>query len=752
MFAYKNNAIIQTKRHFIYMLVCLFAGMLQPAYAAQPDKSAAGSDKRPRIGLALSGGGARGSAHIGILKILEQNHIPVDYIAGTSMGSVIGALYASGMSPEDIEHALAEIDWDGVFNDAGPRSDKTFRDKADDRLYLIEQQIGVKDGEMQVPTALIQGQRFELVIRKLTIQASQIKDFDKLPIPFRAIATDITTGEEIIMGSGDLGVAVRASMAVPAAFAAVERDGRLLVDGGLANNLPISVVRDMGADIIIAVDISTPLFKRDELNNALAIVGQLTGLLTRRNTERQIASLTERDVFIVPDMGKITSGDFKEYNQAIADGVNAATKQLDQLKPLAISDEAYAQHMATHNTDYYKPVVIDFVRITDDSIVDDEVLRAHLDVHPGDLLDPDVISEKVGKVYALGNYSHVRYNIIEEDGKTGLEITATEKEWGTSGIEFGLELSTDLNGETIFNIAAAYTKKPMNSLNAEWRTILQIGEDPALATEWYQPLDVRGDYFIHPIAGTRRTTFNNFSGSDIVSKHRVRQNQLTLWAGRNFDNLARLRIGYQRGNGSVDLLTGDPDNPDLYIDDFESGNVLVDFTYDTLNDVPFPTDGTGISLDYLASREGLGADQNFDQASFVVLSANPVGKGSILLGASFNTTFDDDAPIQNLFREGGFLNLSGLQQNQLSGQHSGQLTAAYMYKLSKSRFFSTYVGASLELGNTWNNTNEIDFDNSLVAGSLFVGVDTPLGPAYLAIGAAEGGEQSLYLFVGPPWF
>ncbi|HED16977.1 MAG TPA: patatin, partial [Gammaproteobacteria bacterium] len=186
--------------------------------------------------------------------------------------------------------------------------------------------------------------------------------------------------------------------------------------------------------------------------------------------------------------------------------------------------------------------------------------------------------------------------------------------------------------------------------------------------------------------------------------------------------------------------------------DFDNGEIKLDFTYDTINSIPFPTEGSFMSLNYLASREGLGADQEFDQAGFQVLSTFSSGKGSLLLGASYNTTFDDDAPIQNLFRSGGFLKLSGLQLNQLSGQHSGRLTAAYLYELKKLRFFKFYAGASLELGNTWNDTSDVDFNNSLVAGSVFLGADTPIGPVYVAVGAAEGGEQSLYLFVGPPWF
>ncbi len=731
----------------------LFFGCAQFVCASQTNLSEAAASQRPRIGLVLSGGGARGAAHVGILKILEQNHIPIDYIAGTSMGSVIGALYASGMTPDEITRALTQIDWQEVFNDSGPRIDKTARDKADDRLYQVNQQIGVKDGSIHLPTALVQGQRFEQVIRKLTLQASMVQNFDNLPIPFRAIATDITTGNEVVLGKGDLGVAIRASMAVPGAFAAVEIDGQLLVDGGMANNLPVSVVRNMGADIVIAIDISTPLLKRDQLNDALSIIDQLTGLLTRDNTEQQINHMMDQDILIIPELGNLTASDFNRYEEAISAGTAAATKQLAQLKPLAISADEYAQHMANHNTDYFQRPVIEFIHIDNNSIVNDDVLRDRIQIKPGDRLDTDIIDKGINEIYTLGNYSHVGYTIVKENNKTGLKVTATEKEWGTSGIQFGLDLSSDLDGASSFDFSVAYTQKPINGLNGEWRSIAVIGENPTLLTEWYQPLDNREYYFINPILSIRHQSFNVYSGSNIFSKHRIEQTAAELWIGRNFaEQVARLRIGVIRGSGSVDLLTGDPTDPILQFDDFNAGSFSAELRYDSLDTVSFPTTGSAAELIYSVSREAIGADADYDQASIQALAAYPLGSGTMLLRGGFNTTLKDKGTIDSLYQIGGFFNLSGLQQNQLAAQHSGIVLAAYMHKLNQSQFFSTYVGASIELGNAWQDTNEINMNNTLTAGSIFVGADTPVGPLYIAFGATESGEKSLYLFIGSPWF
>ena len=753
MLVIKHLEISQSSRLIISLLVSFVLGQIQPLQASQIDESNSISPDRPRIGLVLSGGGARGSAHIGILKILEQNRIPIDYIAGTSMGSVIGALYASGMTADEITQALSKINWESVFDDNGPRSEKTTRDKADDRLYQVDQQIGVKDGSIHLPTALIQGQRFELILRKLTLQASLIRDFDKLPIPFRAIATDITTGEEVVIGKGDLSVAIRASMAVPGAFAAVEIDGRLLVDGGMANNLPVSVVRDMGADIVIAIDISTPLLKREELNDALSVIDQLTGLLTRGNIERQISGLSESDILITPELGSLSAADFSLYEDAINIGTIAATKQLHQLKPLAVSAADYTQHMATHNTDYFQPPVIEFIRINNNSTVNDEVLRDRIQIKPGDLLDTDIIDRGINEIYTLGNYSHVSYALIEEKAKTGLIITAREKEWGTNSVQFGLELSTDLDGSSSFDFSVAYTQKPINGLNGEWRTIAVLGENPTLLTEWYQPLDNREKYFINPIILGGHQSFNLYSGDNVFSKHRIKQASVELWIGRNFANqTSRLRVGVNRATGNIDLLTGDPTDPRLKFDNFDAAAFSTEFRYDEFNTVSFPTSGSAMEIIYQASRESLGADTNYDQASIQAAAAYPLGTGTLLFRGGFNTTLKDKGTIDSLYQIGGFLNLSGLQQNQLTAQHTGILLTAYMHKLNNSRYFSTYAGASLELGNAWQDTGDISMNNMLTAGSIFVGADSPVGPVYIAFGASEGGDKSLYLFVGSPWF
>ena len=271
---------------------------------AQPTAALDGSstDYRPRIGLVLSGGGARGGIHVGVLRALEELRIPIDYIAGTSIGAVIGGFYASGLTADQIEDVIDNIDWDAAFLEDTPRALRSFRRKREDDLFLVARAPGLNDGQFDFPLGVVQGQIIDLITSETVLPASRIRNFDDLPIPFRAVAADIATGEAVVLGSGNLANALRATMSVPAIIAPIEIDGRLLVDGGVAMNLPIEVARDMGADIVIAVDITSPLLAREELDTVLDVTAQLTTLLTRYGVEAQLETLTSSDVLLTAEV------------------------------------------------------------------------------------------------------------------------------------------------------------------------------------------------------------------------------------------------------------------------------------------------------------------------------------------------------------------------------------------------------------------------------------------------------------------
>ena len=702
---------------------------------------------RPKIGLVLSGGGARGAAHIGVLEVLEEMHVPIDCITGTSMGSIVGALYASGMNTAEIRKTLISIDWEDAFNDNIPREDRSFRRKRDDDLYLIKRKPGIgDDGKIKLPTGFLQGQKIDLIFKELILPVSGIRNFDELSIPFRAVATDITTGEAVVLSSGDLAKSMRASMSVPSIFSPVEIDGRLLVDGGVSNNLPVNVARDMGADIIIAVDISTPLKKRGELVSALSITAQLSGILTRRNTEEQIASLTDKDILIVPDLKGISSADFDESGDAIPKGRIAAEQHRGELAGLAISEADYADIVRALPERQTTPPVIDFIKLDNQSRVSDDVIMARLHVKTGEPLDVKKLEHDIGIIYGLELFENVVYDVVEEDGRKGLIIHAKERSWGPNYLQLGLELGDNFKGDNSYNLGASYTRTVINRLNGEWRTMFQIGERPGIATEIYQPLDIESRYFINPRIFYVESNYNVFSpDADIIAVYRVSSYGVDIGGGREFGAWGQARLGYRRYAGDVEVRIG---SPTQYENKYNSAELYGRLAVDKLDDLNFPRTGYFGRLEYLWSDTALGADTDFNQVMFNGGFAYTWDRNTLLTGASFYVTPDNDAPVQNLFRLGGLFRLSGYLADELSGQQLGLLKLIYMRRIGDFNLLPTYLGGSLETGNTWQDMDDIEFSNLIFAGSLFVGLDTFLGPLYIAYGLAEHNNNSFYLYLG----
>jgi NTE family protein len=707
--------------------------------------------QRPKIGLALSGGGARGAAHIGVIKVLEELRIPIDYIAGTSMGAVIGGLYASGMSSDEVEKQLATIDWNDVFSDKPSRPDRSQRRKDDDILYLVKGKIGVTDSAITLPTAVVQGQKFDLILKALTLPVSNISDFDLLPTPYRAVAMDITTGEEVVLSTGDLSIAMHASMAIPGAFAPVELDGKLLVDGGAANNLPISVVREMGADIVIAIDISTPLLKREELGGALAVIDQLTGILTRRNTEAQIETLLDDDILIIPSLGDIATMSFEKVEEAIEVGRLSGQMKAQQLASLSVNDQAYQAYKITRARDESHSNIIEFVHFKNDSSLSEEVLKKHLAIQPGQEFDLDKIERGVADIYGLDIFESVRYDIVEEAGETGLAVHVKQKSWGTDSLQTGLELSSDLTGQSSFNLGFAYTKQPFNELNGEWRTAFQLGEEPAIFTEIYQPLDPAAKYFAAAGLSWEDRDIRLFSDTSgrADAEYEVARWGLRFAVGRNIGKWGEVRVGIRRFTGNANLSVGSPAFRSF---DFDDGQVFARAKIDTVDNLNFPRHGSLTSVEWTAGLEDVGAENDYDQVLLRLSGARSWADGTLITSLRFGSTVGGDASINNRYRLGGFMNLSGLEQNQLSGQHTGLMTIAYQYRVYHSQLFPLYAGSALQLGNTWEERSDISLDNALTSATVFLGADTPIGPFYLGYGYTEGGNDAVYLFLGQPFF
>ncbi len=709
---------------------------------------------RPKIGVALSGGGARGAAHVGVLKVLEELKIPIDYIAGTSMGAVVGGLYASGMSSDEIAEQLDLIDWETVFNDKPERPERSQRRKNDDRLYLVKGKVGVGEHGLRAPKAVVQGQKFDLILKSLTLPVVNINNFDELVTPFRAVAMDLATGDEVILDKGDLSIAMHASMAIPAAFAPIELDGKLLVDGGAANNLPISVVRAMGADIVIAIDISSPLLSKDKLDSALTVIDQLTGLLTRRNVEMQLQTLTDRDVLILPDLETVGTMDFSHVVQAVEQGRKAALAQQQQLSVLSLDGEHYQHYESKQQNITWQQPVLDFIRFDNNSKVSDEFLLEHLGVSAGETFDLNEVERGIATLYGLDIFESVRYDLLSEENKTGLVVSVKRKSWGTDSLQAGLELSSDFSGESSFNIGIAYTQQPLNSLNGEWRTALQLGEEPAVVTELYQPLDVAARYFTHAALSWDNRDIRLYGDvpGRADAEYEVQRWGLRLSVGRNLGNWGEVRVGLRRFTGNADLSVGAPSFRSF---DFDDGQFFLSASIDTLDSLNFPREGYFHNIELTSAKDALGADDEYDKLDIQLSTAKTWNDDSLIFSFRYGSTLSGGSSIHNRYRLGGFMQLSGLNENELSGQHYGLVSFAYQRRLYRSQLVPVYAGAAIQFGNAWENKDDIGFgrDDLLSSGTLFLGTDTPIGPLYLGYGKAENRDDgAAYLYLGQPFF
>ena len=727
------------------------APALAPAPAPAEPAAAEGAGHRPRIGLVLSGGGARGAAHIGVLKALEDLHVPIDAIAGTSMGAVVGGLYATGFSAHDIERIVGTLNWQDAFKDSPPRAELTFRRKQEDQNFLVKFPLGLRGGHFLLPKGLIQGQKLNQTLRKLTLPVARITDFDALPTPFRAVATDLETGEAVVMGEGDLTSAMRASLSAPGVFSPVEREGRLLVDGGLSENLPIDVARAMGVDILIVVDVGFPLLKRDKLGSAPVISNQMLAILVGRDASRQRALLTSRDIVIDPPLEDASSFDFGIVQRAIDKGEKAALASSEQLRAYSVSEDEYSRYAVRREDIRRGTPRVEFVRVEPGSERYAEALTNLFKDVVGKPLDPEQLGKRVTGYYGKGNLEALDYELVkDEQDRYGLALTARRNSWGPNYVRFGLNLQDDFEGNSNYNAAARFVLSEITQPGGEWVWDMQVGETSRLASEIYLPISQSLPYFFLPHAELEARNVTVLSDQQAVAEYRVRSFGYGLDFGREFGNWGEIRAGLRSESGTSRVRVGDPT---LATGDFDSRGYFMRMSYDRLDDINFPRHGQLASLEWSGQRAGLGSDQTADRLSFNWIAARSFGRQTAVLWTSLGSALNaPTTDLRTLFSLGGFLNLSGLKADSISGRHFGISRLLLYRQIGRGGpgFLDVpaYLGVSLEAGNVWQQRGDASFGGTRKDASVFLGLDTPLGPVYLATGFEDGGNAAFYLFLG----
>lgn len=721
----------------------------------------AAATPREPVALVLAGGGARGIAHVGVITALEEMQIPVDAVAGTSMGALVGGLYAIGMDGAELQEVIENMDWEEAFEDSVDRDDTPQWRKSDDYDYPSSISLAFKDGEASIPLGFVQGQQVRQMIKELMIEAEHIRDFDQLPTPYRAVATDIETGDAYIFDHGDIVTAMRASMSLPGILAPVEHDGRLLVDGGMAMNIPVRVGRDMGAQRLIVVDIGTPLKTRDEITSVLGVADQLLGFLTRRNSLEQLATLTDRDLLINPDLTGIGMLDFENTQQIFQSGYDAAMAMREQLEPLALDDSQWQVFLASRELPEAGTPIVDSIVIHNDSLVTDDIIRVRLAQQEGQPLDREQLQRDIANIYALDYWQIIDYELVPGDDKRNLlVINASAKGWGEDKLKIGMNMLSDMDGSSEINLGSSYLLKGVTRLGGELYGRAQIGDTLLFDLELMQPLDLRSRYFAVVHAGYKDhdviTAGPEYDFDDGLGAWRVRRLGLDLDLGVNVLGNSQLRGGlfYASGKYKPDFEIGTP----LPDERFDEGGAMLSYRYDTLDNVYFPTRGGFLYADYRAFRKDLGSDEDFERWQAIGQAAYSFGsddRNTVIITGKTGQSIDAPNEPQNYFQLGGLFNLSGLNHNFFSGRQMAFAMAQYQRRLSSNSVLPidlpVYVGASIEGGQLWSDRSEITSGEFINAGSIYLGMDSPIGPIYLAYGRSEDTQDAIYLTLGWPF-
>ena len=708
------------------------------------------SPARPRTGLVLGGGGALGLAHVGVLKVLHEAGVPVDLVAGTSIGALVGGGYAAGHAPEQLERIVRGADWTHLFAGRAPRDQLHWRRKEEDyRFGRFE--LGVDRRGITVPSGAIGGQSLQQYFRDLTQPVRDIADLDRLPLPFRSVATDIVTGNRVVLKDVPLDLAMRASMSVPGAFTPLEYGDALLVDGGLVENLPVGVARDMGARRVIAVRVGSTLSPREDLTSLLGLAAQVIGIMVERNERDSIATLGPADLLIEIDTTGFAASDFSRAAELIARGEMAARKALDRLRAFSVAPDAFAAHEARRATRSAgeRASVIGEIAFERTRVADRQSLANEMELPLDRPASEAQLRAAAGRLFGRGDFERVDYRLEPmEPGPLGqprerLIVTPLEKRWGPQYLRLGARLASNLRDENTFDLSAAHTWTWLNRWGGEWRTQGQIGEQRELQTEFYQPLGPGSRWFAMPLAATQRNEFEEFAGDRVVARFENVSASIAGQLGYAWPGLGLARVGYGRGAVETRQLIG-PERP-LSPRVTESRG-QAQLLLDTIDDNDFPRSGYLVNIEYTLFERRVGTAGRRDAVALGGSRALSAGRDAVLLTAAYGESVQEGA-----FRLGGFGNLSGMRLGRISGSRYALGRLLY-YRNVSERFdgFGTpvYLGISLEAGNAVPRGASLALSSLERAGSVFMGIDSIAGPVYIAWGYTQNRGTSLYLLWG----
>lgn len=731
------------------LLCCVLMIQLTVIHAAEALAPVA---VRPKIALVLGGGGAKGAAHIGVLRVLDEMHIPVDCVAGTSMGALVGATFAAGVSPDEIERRVLAVDWTRTVGTAGVRDQTPINRKLQGVTYMNNLDLGIKGGGIKAPGGFLKSQEIEELLRNLVAGARYVDDFDSLPIPFRAVATDMMAGEMVVLGDGDLTVAMRASMAVPGAFSPVIIGDQVLADGGQMRNVPVDIARELCGEVIIAVSLSTPPPKPEDLSSALALAARSIDVMIDANSRAQLSTLTDTDVNIVVPMGDIGSGSFERVPDAIPLGRTAALSQSAALARYALPEDEYKAWRAGLNRNYDQPIRVAGVRIAGLERVNPDYVRAEvIETRTGAEVSPSVIAADSSRIYALGDFQKVEYGIVDTPVYPTVEFRPIEKSWGPDFLKLDMGLGLSAGGEFSFALLAAHTRTWLNAYGGQWHNTAQLGQDLLLRTGIYQPLEVRQRFFIDSYVEVDRFIEDIYDDGNKIGEFSFQESFAHVDLGLNIGTVAQLRAGLRQSWGQASLETGDGGQlPELQTT--HESDLVLQATYDTRDVVGVPSKGSLLTARYLSSGSWVNGEQSYSMAEGLVLKVVPFRGDALSVFAAGGDELSGELPPYALFSIGGIHSFPGLERQQLRGTSYWISGLRYNRKVSDiQRLFgqALYGGLRLTAGDVAGRIDEVD-DGTIFGAALSLSGRTPVGPFLVSLGTTNSGFWELQFAFGRP--
>ncbi len=732
--------------------------------------SASTAPRRPRIGLVLAGGGAKGGAHVGVLKVLEQLHVPIDCIAGTSMGALVAGGYASGISAKDLETFLLGIDWPKVVGGVGLRENEPIEQKRAGVTYSNNVDMGLKNGEVIMPGGLVNTAGIDNLLRSYVARARGVDNFDQLPIPYRAVATDMVTGQMVVLDRGDLATAMRASMAIPGAFAPVHLQNYILNDGGMVRNLPIDVARNLCADVVIAVNLVKQPTTPDKLQTAVQLAGRAMDVMLEANVELQLQTLKPGDVRVDVQVGDIGAGDFTRVPETIPLGEKAALAVADQLKQYSVPAPEYTAWRQRVTSSQRIDAQLADVQIQGLQWVNPAYLDTLTNIRAGDKVDNERISEQARAMAAVEDLDTVGYKLEGDPSKPTLQWLPKEKSWGPNFLKFDLGLYASEGGDNGFLIYAKQERRWMNALGLQWRNEIQLGYNNLLASSLYQPLDVAQRWFVEPKGFLTQTWEYIYYQGNRLANYEFNDLGGQFDLGMNVGHTAQLRAGYLYADRRVNLDTGPQIFPELHTAD---AGIVGGLIYDTRDAAFAPTRGVAAAVEYYDANTAFGGDRDWQTIEAGIRVALPVRGDVIWIAAAGGSNLGSELPIDRFFTIGGPGSFPGLQLSEYRAPEYWTVSGSYLWKLADLQTLrgeAIYLGVQLESGEIANWSSNLSLENiqklkngqlppvdaldpilkPIYGGSVYLTGRTPVGPLTLGMGATSTDAWSIWLTVGRP--